>query len=204
MVRDFFLATEDPGEWDFCGQHTFPIWKPWSTGRFWVYSYHRMSSQFFCANYLRCVGYYMVFFISFQQTFTRHKTTGSISTTWDQQPSGRTFPTLGALCDFLHLLGLTLQGVGVNGFFFGKEKLKHEMKIHHVGWRITIFLILRYIFFSDKNSWSKNSLEAPIFFYGFVEIHKKQLGEKVCPKSETKQKDPGKKKVENWMFKEDE
>ena len=182
----------------------------------------------------------MIFFISsFQQTFTRHKTTGSISTTWFFNRAG-VFPTLGALCDFLHLLGLTLQGVG-STFFFGQgrsqsvtlwflwmifvevnpifcwfirflfyqcrmEKLKHEMKIHHVGWKNhPFFLILRY-FFSDKNSWSKNSLEAPIFFYGFVEIHKKNWEKKKSPfaRNPKRNRKIQEKKVENWMFKEDE
>ena len=234
--------------------------------QWWVFS--RVLSQHvksvLLRKNLRYVGYYMVFFscppfngsINVQRAY-QVPIFDPLSVEKRERIFLPSFPTLnaGALCDFLHLLGLTLQGV-VSGFvslrfflgsatrshlssltkvfhcwclFLGRQEviLRHSriccllwmicwgstpwfvgfhgcffgsatcrMQNRNIGWKITHLSSFCVTFFSHKNSWSKNSLEAPIFWWVPGDPPQKNGRKKPSPfwpKSETKQKDPWKK-----------
>ena len=80
------------------------------------------------------------------------------------------------------------------------------MKNHQVGWKITHVSSFCVTFFSHKNSWSKNSLEAPTFWWVPGDPPQKN-GRKnllLFDRNPKRNKKIHEKIFENWMFKEDE
>lgn len=116
-----------------CRKSALSFSKPRSSGGFSVESYPSMSSQFFCIRIFVLLDTTLFFFHVLLSTgpSTYKEPTGlqSRPTNRGKKRSGAvlpSFPTLnaGALCDFLHLLGLTLQGVGfsLRSFFLGRQE----------------------------------------------------------------------------------
>ena len=134
-----------------------PFQNPWSSGGFSVESYPRTSSQFFCVRIFIMLDTTLFFSMSsFQRVHLRKKGHQrfkfSTHDSVEKNGSGIFLPSQrstreGALCDFLHLLGLTLQGVALRFvalcFFLGRQEVSHlrshSTKVFHCcGWFVEL------------------------------------------------------------------
>ena len=137
MVRDFFEGLQKIQINEiFWGQHTFPFnnhgtsesWGPWRWQSFpvqnWHFPFQNQKAVWVFQHTLIIECEASVFAQNSSVCWIQHVFFHVLVSTdiYAQRPivQSRSFPTLGALCDFLHLLGLTLQGV-VSLCFFRQE-----------------------------------------------------------------------------------